>query len=300
MRILVTGASGFIGTNLSFYLHEQGHEVYPVCTHTCEVSDFFAKNTVYQGLFGFDTKVLKYCDGIVHLAANNDTLSEQNGEMLRANYYDSRKLLRLGRKNFHKFFVFASSTAVYGKTSELITEETKARSKTIYSKSKLKFDKFMLKEDPYIKWVGLRLCNVYGPHESAKKRRSSYLGQMLSDMMEGNNIRLFPDGKQVRDWCYVKDICQAFYKAIYSKRTGIFNIGSGSSVSFLDLFEILKETTGFEGEIEWIANKKSNQYQNCVDISIEKAKEILGYEPEYNLKKGIEDYYSWKKNHKKA
>ena len=122
-------------------------------------------------MFGFDTKVLKHVDGIVHLAANNDTLSKQNNEMLRANFYDSRKLLRLGRKNYHKFFVYASSTAVYGKTNHVITEHLKPKANNVYSKSKLKFDKYMIKDDPFIKWVGLRLCNVYGPHEKNKARR---------------------------------------------------------------------------------------------------------------------------------
>ena len=60
----------------------------------------------------------------------------------------------------------------------------------------------------------------------------------INNIKHSKSLPVYGDGKQVRDWCYVKDICQAFYKAIYSKRTGIFNIGSGSSVSFLDLFEI--------------------------------------------------------------
>lgn len=300
MNILVTGASGFIGSNLCFYLHEKGHDVYPVCTHTCEVSDYFKKTSVYQGMFGFDTKVLKHCHGIIHLAANNDTLSMQNGEMLRANYYDSKKLLKLARRNYHKFFVYASSTAVYGKNSNLLREDTKARANTSYSKSKLKFDKTMLKEDPFIGWAGLRLCNVYGPNELAKGRRSSYLGQMLQDMIDNKPIKLFEDGTQVRDWCYVKDVCQAFEKAIYTKRTGVYNVASGKSVSFLELFEVLKKVTGYTGEIQWITNKNAKQYQDSVVVCIEKARELLGYEPEYNLEKGIQEYYEWKKNKKEA
>jgi ADP-L-glycero-D-manno-heptose 6-epimerase len=296
MNICVTGASGFIGTNLCFYLEKLGHTVYPVCTSTCLVSDYFRKNAVFQGLFGFDTSVLKHCEGIVHLAANNDTLSEQNSEMLRANFYDSKKLLRLARKNFHKFFVYASSTAVYGQVNQTITETTKAKSNTIYSKSKLKFDKFMLKNDPYIKWVGLRLCNVYGPHEKQKGRRASYLGQMLNDMIENKPVKLFEDGTQRRDWCYVEDVCQAFFRAIHSKYTGIYNIGSGKSVTFNELFDKLSEVTGYKQKPLWIPNKIAKQYQSVVDLDIEKAQQVLGYEPEYDIEAGIKSYYSWKKN----
>jgi ADP-L-glycero-D-manno-heptose 6-epimerase len=296
MDICVTGASGFIGTNLCFYLEKLGHTVYPVCTSTCLVSDYFRKNTVFQGLFGFDTSVLKYCEGIVHLAANNDTLSEQNSEMLRANFYDSKKLLRLARKNFHKFFVYASSTAVYGQANQTITETTKAKSNTIYSKSKLKFDKFMIKNDPFIKWVGLRLCNVYGPHEKQKGRRASYLGQMLNNMLENKPVKLFEDGTQIRDWCYVEDVCQAFLKAIHSKYTGIYNIGSGKSVTFNELFDTLSEITGYKQKPLWIPNKIAKQYQSLVNLDIEKAQQVLGYEPEYDIDSGIKSYYSWKKN----
>ena len=296
MDICVTGASGFIGTNLCFYLEKLGHTVYPVCTSTCLVSDYFRKNTVFQGLFGFDTSVLKYCEGIVHLAANNDTLSEQNSEMLRANFYDSKKLLRLARKNFHKFFIYASSTAVYGQANQTITETTKAKSNTIYSKSKLKFDKFMIKNDPFIKWVGLRLCNVYGPHEKQKGRRASYLSQMLNNMLENKPVKLFEDGTQIRDWCYVEDVCQAFLKAIHSKYTGIYNIGSGKSVTFNELFDTLSEITGYKQKPLWIPNKIAKQYQSLVNLDIEKAQQVLGYEPEYDIDSGIKSYYSWKKN----
>lgn len=300
MNILVTGASGFVGTNLCFYLEKEGHTVFPVCTNTCLVSDHFSKNSVFLGMFGFDTKVLKHVDGIVHLAANNDTLSKQNNEMLRANFYDSRKLLRLGRKNYHKFFVYASSTAVYGKTNHVITEHLKPKANNVYSKSKLKFDKYMIKDDPFIKWVGLRLCNVYGPHEKNKARRSSYLGQMLDDMLNDRPIKLFENGQQKRDWCHVEDVCQAFYKAIYSKHTGIFNVACGSSISFLDLFDLLKKETGYKQNIQWIPNKNEKQYQNLVDVDISKARDILGYEPKYTLESGIKQYMEWKKNNKEA
>lgn len=296
MRILVTGASGFIGTNLCLHLADEGHEVYPVCTHTCLVSDTFSKNAVFQGLFGFDTGVMKYVDGVVHLAANNDTVSTQNSEMLRANFYDSKKLLRLSRKLGHKFFVFASSTAVYGKTEKVIDEQTKPRANNVYSKSKLKFDKMMIKEDPFIKWVGLRLCNVYGPHENAKKRRSSYLGQMLDDMMNDKPIKLFEDGTQKRDWCYVKDVCQAFSRAIHSKYTGIYNVGSGQSVTFLELFDAIAKITGYTQKIQWIPNKFEKQYQNLVELDLTKIREVLSYEPNFTLESGIKDYYKWKKN----
>ena len=77
-------------------------------------------------------------------------------------------------------------------------------------------------------------------------------------------------------------------------------MASGNSVSFLELFEVLKKVTGYTGEIQWISNKNAKQYQDSVVVCIEKSRELLGYEPEYNLEKGIQEYYEWKKNKNQA
>ena len=290
MKILVTGASGFIGSNVCRYLKNQGHEVFPLCSNTCAVSDEFKDTSVFLGMFGFDTNVFKHIDGVVHLAANNDTVSKQASEMMNANYYDSKNLLKIAMKHGCEFFVYASSTAVYGNAGDVLNEEKKARPLNIYAKSKLKFDKFMEKNSPGIRWVGLRLCNIYGPGEMLKGRRASYLGQMMYKMLNNKPVELFEDGKQQRDWCYVQDVCQAFSKAIHTKQNGIFNIGSGESVSFNDLFSILSDATGYTEKPVWIPNEYKRQYQNFTQVDFTKATRFFNYTPEFNVKNGILEY----------
>lgn len=296
MRILVTGASGFIGTNLCLYLRDKGHEVFPVCNHTNHLSDTFGTNSVFCNLLGFDTNILKNIDGIYHLAANNDTLSKQNSEMLRTNFYESKKLLNYALKYDHKFFVYASSTAVYGRTSVPITEDTKTKPLNIYAKSKLKFDKFMLKTNPKILWAGLRLCNIYGPYEEQKSRRMSYLGQMLQNMLQNKEVKLFESGQQRRDWCYVEDVCQAFHKAKDSYESGVFNIGSGQSISFSNLFNLLAEKIGYKKLPIWIKNNHSKQYQDYVEVDYTKAAQHMGFTPNYDFASGIDAYLNFEKN----
>lgn len=296
MRILVTGASGFIGTNLCYYLKDKGHEVFPVCTHTNVLSDTFGSNSVFCNLLGFDTNILKKMDGIFHLAANNDTISTQNSEMLRTNFYESKKLLGYALKYDHKFFVYASSTAVYGRTTAPLTEDSKTKPLNIYAKSKLKFDKFMLKTNPKILWAGLRLCNIYGPYEGQKSRRMSYLGQMLHNMLHQKEVKLFESGHQKRDWCFVEDVCQAFYKAKDSYESGIFNIGTGQSVAFIDLFKLLADKTGYEKLPVWIKNNHSKQYQDYVEVDYTKATQYMGYAPNYDITNGIDAYLKFEKN----
>lgn len=295
MRILVTGASGFIGSNLCLYLKEKGHEVFPVCSHTNDISDTFGQNSVFSGLFGFDSNILKNLDGIYHLAANNDTLSKQNSEMLRSNFYESKKLLSLALKYDHKFFVYASSTAVYGKSLASITEENKTKPLNAYAKSKLKFDKYMIKTNPDIHWAALRLCNIYGPREDSKTRRASYLGQMIQTMIDCKPVKLFEKGHQRRDWCYVEDVCQAFYKAKDAYESGIYNIGSGKAVSFLELFDCIKKYTKYNQDITWIKNIHSKQYQDFVEVNYEKAQKYMGFVPKFDLDAGIKSYLHYKK-----
>lgn len=295
MKIFVTGATGFVGTNLCFHLKKHGHEVYPLCSHTGIVSDAFSQSTVFNGLFGFDSSILKNVDGIVHLAANNDTVSKQGAEMIEANFYDSKRLLNLSLKHGHKFFIYASSTAVYGKQNIVLDELARPKPLNIYSKSKLKFDKFMQKLSPPIKWAGLRLCNVYGPYEEFKLRRMSYLGQMLNKMLKNESIELFEDGNQKRDWVYVEDVCQAFRKACETNQSGIYNIGSGQSISFKDLFELLAINTKYTQPIKWIPNRYEKQYQDFTEVNWEKANSFFGFKPEYTLDSGIEEYIKYKK-----
>jgi ADP-L-glycero-D-manno-heptose 6-epimerase len=293
MKIAVTGASGFIGGNLCFYLEKNGYTVYPICNTTNLVSDHFGKNCYFSGVFGVREKVFSQVDGIMHMSANNDTLSDQSYEMIKANVIESKNLLKLALKYKHKFFVYASSTAVYGQTDLTLDESVITNPANVYAKSKLAFDNYMLKTNPNIKWCGLRFCNVYGPYEQDKGRRSSYLGQIIKTMMDGKKVKLFEHGEQKRDWVHVEDICQACCKSIYTKENSIYNIGSGRSISFNDLFDNIASKLMIFDKPKYILNKQKEQYQNFTQVDFKKATKNFGYFPEYDLDKGIEEYIEY-------
>ena len=288
MRIFITGADGFIGSNLCFYLEKLGHEIVPLCSNTNFVSDHF-KNTIYRGIFGFPQEKLSDCDGIIHMAAQNDTTTKNEPETIRLNYEESVKLHQLGQKYNHKFFVYASTAAVYGSVSERIKESHPAKPLNIYAKSKLMFDEYV--KDNSLNCIGLRFCNVYGPNEDQKSRRKSYIKQMIDDISKNKNVKLFTDGTQKRDWVYVLDVCQAVEKSIKSKNYGIYNIGSGTSISFIELFNFIKSIfKDSSSEIEWVDNPIKDQYQNFTELDVSFAKEKINYEPEYDIYKGIIKY----------
>lgn len=288
MRIFITGADGFIGSNICYHLEKTGHDIVPLCSSTNLISDHF-KNSVYRGMFGFPHEILESCDGIVHMAAQNDTTTKNISETIRLNYEESLRLYELGEKYNHKFFVYASTAAVYGAATEKIKETDLEIPLNIYAESKLMFDEYVREKS--LPCIGLRFCNVYGKNEEQKGRRKSYIRQMINDISSNKNVKLFSDGSQRRDWVYVPDVCQAVEKSIHSKNYGIYNIGSGNSISFIDLFKFIKSCfKDSSSVIEWIHNPIKEQYQNFTELDISLAEEKINYVPEYDIYKGVTNY----------
>ena len=189
MKALVTGGTGFIGKNLVEKLIEEGHEV--VATSSGSGNDLPKKVKVkYHSLFGIDLKDFQP-DVVFHLAANNDTLCQDEEEMLRTNLHDPSVLFQNLANKGCKKFVYASSTAVYGnEASPYIEGQTPEKPLNIYGKSKKMFDDWAMEfaRDKTLQVVGFRYCNVYGPGEGHKGRRMSMIGQMLRKVMQEKPI----------------------------------------------------------------------------------------------------------------
>lgn len=289
MKIIVTGASGFIGTNLVKYLKEQSHHVTAICDYTCEAGDV-ADYAYYTGILGLKRKHIESwnADAIVHLAANNDTLCNDVAQMMDHNYKSSKRIYKFAKKMKCSHFIYTSSMAVYG------NEIGKEDPLNVYASSKLAFDNYMKSsmDKNSMKIIGLRLCNVYGPHEITKGRRMSYLGQILRNMIMNKPIKLFEQVDAKRDWVYVDDVCDAILKSLNSNAKGIYNIGSGNTISFIDLFNKLAKVTGYKKKPELIKNKNLESYQSIEHNDIFPATNDFGYKPKYTFDKGIKKYYS--------
>lgn len=289
MKIVVTGASGFIGTNLVKYLKQQDHHVSAICDYTCQSSDM-ADYAYFTGLIGFREKYFKSkkADALIHLAANNDTLGADVEQMINHNFLSSKRMFKLAKKLECSHFVYTSSMAVYGNSTD------KEDPLNIYASSKLMFDNYIKKiaKKQSMKLIGLRLCNVYGPHEEFKERRMSYLGQMLKNMLLNKAVKLFKETEIKRDWVYVDDVCEAIVKSLSAKNHGIHNIGSGQTITFMELFKKLAKITGYSKDPELIQNKNIETYQNIENNDISSAIKHLGYNPKYDFDKGIRKYLS--------
>ena len=299
MKIFVTGGSGFVGRNLVKRLIDEGHEVTITSTGS-EPNIPGVKKVVYMTLTGIDWKQLKGQEAVIHLMANNDTRCQDTAEMMKANLADSMKLFLEASALDCERFIYASSTAVYGGSpAPYIEDETPVEPLNPYGQSKADFDKFFENYRFAFPVIGFRYCNIYGPGEDQKGKRMSMIGQMMRTMMTGGRPKLFKWGEQRRDWVYVDDVVQANMLALESDQSGIYNIGSGTSVTFNDIFQTLNaRIQGVAIEPEYIDCPFADQYQNHTECNIEKARRELGYSPSFDLRSGIEAYLnslpSWK------
>lgn len=292
--ILITGASGFVGHHLCNKLLSLNYNVIALVRNKENVANY--KNFYNCNLNNVPIKKLPNIDICFHLAANNQTQSIDESTIIKNNVYEPIVFFKdlLKYKNCKKF-IYASSCAIYGNQPTPFSEdETKTECLTYYAKSKLLFENFAknFAKENNIHCIGLRYSNIYGRNEKHKEKRASMIHQIIDQYLNNKKIILFKNGEQKRDWVYIDDVTQANLLAINYNNSGIFNIGSGVSVSFNQIVKTLCGVINQDIDIEYIDCNFADSYQinTCLDIT--KAKNIFGYFPKYSIEKGIKDLMS--------
>ncbi|MEW5993919.1 MAG: NAD-dependent epimerase/dehydratase family protein, partial [Candidatus Zixiibacteriota bacterium] len=293
MKCLVTGGTGFVGSNLTLHLLNEGHEVI-ITGHEAEqhLPEFTGK-CLYPGFLGIDWDAIHDVDVVFHQAALNNTRLLDRTEMFRANLESSKALFRHVVKHGCRRIVFASSTAIYGRHPAPYHESGPYDLNTPYAESKKYVEEFAMTvadDHPDVKVVGLRYCNVYGPREHHKGRRATMIYQLAQQMQTGNP-RLFKYGEQQRDYIYVKDVVQANMRAASASESCIVNCGSGRATTFNQLVDILNEILGLQRTPEYIDNPYHGNYQDNTTCDMTLAREKLGFTPRYSIRDGIQDYF---------
>lgn len=290
MKILVTGGTGFVGSNLVNKLKEFGH--------TIQITGFNNENNVNANIVGnnldkLEEKYLKNNDACFHQAANNDTLETNREKVFEQNVYTPIVLFEKLYKYGCRKFIYASSTAVYGNRKAPYSEDnTEPCPLNVYAESKLKFDEFAMRfaKEKNVSVVGLRYCNIYGPNEEHKGRRASMIFHIYQHLINNQKPKIFKNGEQKRDWCYVKDVVNANIKCLHYKKSNIFNVAGGKSVDFNYLIKIIKENLQSDLETEYIECDFKEKYQNDTECIISKAEKELSWKPYFDIESGIKDY----------
>lgn len=309
--IIVTGAAGFIGSCLVSRLNKAGHE-------NIVVVDDFSKTEKDQNLNGktITAKVprsgfIKWLedfgdevDFIFHIGARTDTTEFDKSIFDELNVNYSKEIWRLCVK-FNIPLVYASSAATYGlgefgyKDDHAVINQLKPLNP--YGDSKNDFDKWVLEQTetpPF--WAGLKFFNVYGPNEYHKGRMASVIFHAFKQIGETGGMKLFrshnpdyTDGGQLRDFVYVKDVvevCQ--YLMDTPPNSGIYNLGSGTARTFLDLTKNTFKAMNKEANISFVDTPADirDKYQYFTEADMSKLI-ASGYKtPFHTLEEGVSDY----------
>lgn len=294
MRYLVTGVSGFIGSNLALELQKKG-DVVGLCNMTPGSKDNLKnfKGEFVQGdIRSFDYGSLGKFDAIFHQAAITDTTVTDHSLMYSTNVDAFRKILDYAFGTGCRKVVYASSAATYGKGQVPMKETDQPTPANIYGESKVEMEKTakeFLKEYPEMSVVGLRYFNVYGPNEVHKIKAASMIFKLYQQIVSGKKPRIFKWGEQFRDFIYVKDVVLANIKSFEFKGSGVFNVGTGKPTSFNQVIEILNKALGADQPTDYFDNPY-HFYQNQTQADMTHSEKVLGFKCQFTPEEGIRDY----------
>ncbi|MGB6976558.1 MAG: ADP-glyceromanno-heptose 6-epimerase [Gammaproteobacteria bacterium] len=311
--ILVTGAAGFIGSNLVQGLNERGYRDIVVIDDLtdgtkfrnfvdCQILDYWDKDDFLEKITR-QQRLPQTIQGIFHQGACSTT-TEWNGRyMLQNNYTYSQTLLHYCLENAIPM-IYASSAAVYGDGKNGFRETLECEMPlNVYGYSKYLFDQYVRRHLPKAKAqiVGLRYFNVYGPREQHKGSMASVAFHLHRQLEANDKVRLFvgsdgyADGEQRRDFVHIDDVVKINCWFLENPtKSGIFNVGTGRSQPFNDVARAVINWHR-RGQIEYIPfpDHLRNSYQSFTEADIS-ALRSAGYSGAFKtVEEGVKDYLNW-------
>lgn len=310
--IVVTGAAGFIGSALVGELLRHGwHDIVAVddFSRADKAPNLHAKPLATcverKDLFTWLEAHEKRVQFIFHLGARTDTTEFNTAIFDELNLHYSQRLweacVRYGIP-----LVYASSAATYGDGELGYSDRDDSLPQRLkplnpYGESKNEFDKWALAQEakPFF-WAGLKFFNVYGPNEYHKGRMASVVFHAFNQIRDTGGMKLFrshrpdyKDGEQLRDFVYVKDVCAVCLFLMEHRRdSGLYNLGSGTARTFLDLARATFAAMGKPERISFIDTPADirDKYQYFTEADMRKLKGIGYARPFTPLEEGVTDY----------
>lgn len=309
--IVVTGAAGFVGSCLVSRLNEANFDQIVVVDNFSvskkegnlkgkRIKEFVDRDNFFDWLESRYEEV----EFIFHMGARTDTTESNKDvfDMLNLNY--SKKVWNACCE-YQIPLVYASSAATYGAGTLGYDDEEAIipllQPLNAYGESKNDFDKWALEQTakPFF-WAGLKMFNVYGPNEYHKGKMASVIFHAYKQIQEKGSVSLFrshnsdfEDGKQLRDFVYVKDVVEVcLFLMHHRKNSGIYNLGSGEARTFMAMAFSTFGAMGVAPDIQFIDMPSAirDTYQYCTEATMQKLRSI-GYDrPFYSLEEGVQEY----------
>lgn len=313
--IIVTGATGFIGSNIVADLNAAGH-------HDLILVDTLGTGVKWHNIakHRFEDIVLPSevdallqklprAEAVYHLGANSSTTSTDGDAILLSNFRATKRWWEWCAAT-RTPLLYASSAATYGDGSAGFDDDpssaslARLRPLNLYGWSKHAFDRWAVEQrgpgcaPP--QWCGLKFFNVYGPNEHHKEDMRSLVCKNTAAVAAGLPIPLFKshraefaDGEQLRDFIYVKDCTRAMlWLAGRPEVSGLYNLGTGIARSFADLMRAIGAALSKPVRIEFIDMPESIRanYQYFTEARMERLRAAGYREPFYSLEDGVADY----------
>ena len=309
-RILITGAAGFIGSNLIYRLLQSG--IYQL-VGLDNFDNFYSRDQkeknlapfISHSLFQFfegdirnmdDLLALGDFDVIVHLAAKAGVRPSILNPVLyqQVNVDGTQNLLEFAKQKNIKQFVFASSSSVYGINENIPwNEEEKLKPISPYASTKLSCEMLghVYSHLYGIRFLALRFFTVYGPAQ----RPDLAIHKFFDSISLGKAIPVFGDGSTSRDYTFVEDTVQGIEAAITYDESDfeIINLGNHQTVTLSELIAAIEKISGKMAIIDRQPEQAGDVPQTYADIS--KAKRLLNYQPLTDLETGLNRFYDWYK-----
>lgn len=312
MRILVTGAAGFIGSN---FLKESSSSLLNMAEQVLVLDDLtYAGDLrnlkgILWGKLEFNkgnicdsklvAKLVGQVDLVVHFAAESHVDRSISGpsDFVRTNVLGMQVLLDAIRINPKVRLVHVSTDEVYGSIEEGAWDESYPLApNSPYSASKASSDLLAL---AYARTYNLdivvtRCCNNYGPNQYPEKM----IPLFVTNLMEGTKVPLYGDGQNVREWIHVEDHCKAIWDVAQKGKSGeVYNIGSGVELTNLELTHMILAEFGYGEEmIERVPDRLNHDRRYSLNSS--KIENELGWKPQRNFEEGIKSTIDWYRNNR--
>jgi UDP-glucose 4-epimerase len=298
-RILVLGGNGFIGSHLVEALTESGQHIRvlgragslrtePLHDVDYRYADFADTASVAESLVDVDV-VVHLISTTVPTTANLDPVADIKGNLLAT----VRLLQQMRDVGVSRLVFLSSGGTVYGNAKSIpIAEEHERNPVSSYGIVKVAIENYiaMFSSQYGLKSLVLRVSNPYGP-------RQGHLGvqgvipTFFQRIITGDEIRIWGDGSNVRDYLYITDLVSFITKSISQDLTGVFNVGSGQGVSLRDVLSLIEEISGTSANAKFLPPRGFDVQKVVLDIS--KARKALNWSPLVPLHEGCERYWKW-------
>jgi nucleoside-diphosphate-sugar epimerase len=311
---LITGVAGFIGSSLARAVLAQGDQVRGIDNFSTgkreNISEIISQIDFREADIGNLDSLHQACRGVDYIFHEAAIPSVPKSVLdplgsNRANVDGTVHLLIAARDAKVKRVVYAASSSAYGDTPTLPKHEGMTPNPiSPYAVAKLASEYYM--KSFYrcygLETVCLRYFNIFGPRQDPSSTYSGVLAKFITLMLQGEQPTIFGDGKQSRDFTYIDNVISANLlaaKAPAAQVAGeVFNVATGARFDLNQTFQLLKNITGYGGDVKYAPERPGDVKHSLADLS--RTEKHLGYKPLVNFEEGLRRTVEWYRGQRRA